>query len=153
MSLLRFVFWIFSWCISHDAIFVGENPQTSAAWRTSPIQQILDHELTWIVDFPECAHGLKDPQTGLPMRKMTRIATNSECVAHALDRPCKRLRHQRVEGATSVWSPQHNRYVGARRSEFCGDYTKQMATTIVAAVETQLDMDGYTTCPIVTYVS
>ena len=103
---------------------------------------ILQHDAAWIVDFPECAHGLKDPYSHVPMRKMTRVVTNSECVAHALDRPCRRQQHQRVEGSTYVWSDEKHKYVTMRRSTFSGGYTKQMARTIVRALEAQLMMNA-----------
>ena len=31
LSILRFVAWLFFWCVSHNVLFVGENPQTSLA--------------------------------------------------------------------------------------------------------------------------
>jgi len=134
MSLLQFVLWVFLWCVQHGSVFVGENPQSSLAWQTEPLRKLLSHEKTLVTDFPQCAFGLQDPQSREPMRKNTRVVTNSTSLAQALQRSCNHDSHQRIEGSTRVWSDDTCKYVTMKRSEYAGGYTTKLGNAIVKSV-------------------
>ncbi len=56
--------------------FLGENPLTSKAWQTKPGQRML--RMLFPTKTHLCAHGLKDPEWGMPIKKSTMLVTTSE---------------------------------------------------------------------------
>jgi len=134
MNILRFVLWVCLWCLARQSIFVGENPRTSTAWNTPPLQKLMSNEMIQVIDFAQCAHGLTDPESGLPMRKNTRIVTNCPAMSD-LVKPCLHEHHQRIEGTTRVWDTTLHKYITMQRSTYAGGYPRKLCRAILQAVE------------------
>ena len=91
-----------------------------------------------------CAHGLKDPERGMPVRKSTMLVTTSETVSRSLGLRCPGGHDHRQIKIT--WRDPSGRRVNA--SEWCGVYSAQFANNILDAFEKQLKteiVDCFTT--------
>eukprot|EP00972_Heterocapsa_arctica_P061260 9032824-Heterocapsa_arctica.AAC.1 len=76
-----------------------------------------------------CAYGLKDPVTGLPHKKTTKLASNNAAVIEHLCGRCERTQpHQRLEGSTKA----------GRRTSLAGRYTEKFCQAIVGAIESSV---------------
>ena len=112
--------------------FLGENPLTSKAWQTKPGQRMLRMLFPTKTHF--CAHGLKDPEWGMPIKKSTMLVTTSENVSRSLGLQCPGGHdHRQIK---STWRDLSGRRVNA--SEWCGGYSAEFATNILVAFEKQL---------------
>ena len=66
--------------------FLGENPLRSRAWATAPGRHML--ERLWAAGTDMCAHGLREPEYGMPAKKATQLVVTTERVAQRLGRRC-----------------------------------------------------------------
>ena len=136
-KLVKFAAWVYDYQVSRGKHWFGENPQASRAWKLPELQKVASSPDVHQVDFPQCALGLKDPTSGEPMRKMTRVLTTSPAVASNLAVHCTHDHHQLVEGSTyakgddGVWK-------SVKRSVYAGGYPQPMARAILKGFETDL---------------
>ena len=125
--------------------FLGENPLTSKAWQTKPGLRML--RMLHSTKTHLCAHGLKDPEFGMPVKKSTRLVTTSATVSLALGLQCPGGHdHRQIK---STWRDPSGRRVNA--STYCGGYTAEFATNILVAFEKQLKteiLDCYTAADV-----
>jgi hypothetical protein len=91
--------------------FVFEHPWKASSWNTSIVQHVLAQPGVKTVDFDQCSLGLTSKIHKLPMRKRTKLMTNSETVVKFFT-PCQCNRshiHQTIQGSEggvrrSVWA-------------------------------------------------
>ena len=103
---------------------MGENPLTSKAWQTKPGQRML--RMLYPTKTHMCAHGLKDPEWGMPVRKSTMLVTTSETVSRSLGLRCPGGHdHRQIK---STWRDPSGRRVNA--SAYCGGYTTEFAADL-----------------------
>ena len=89
-----------------------------------------------VVDTDMCAHGLREPEWNMPIKKPTRLVTTSAKVAVKLQKRCSGDHdHRTIEG---TW--KHDGKT-VKASEFSAGYTKTFVTSVVKAFEAQLDED------------
>ena len=128
--------------------YVVENPSGSAAWQEKPMRDLAVYSDEVIVHM--CTQGLCDPWSGEPLRKSTRLMTNSREVVQTFRRcRCKLVcqmeeswqPHKRIEGNTWVKN-DNGKWVSTRLSSYCGGYTRQFADNLVRALERELDCKG-----------
>ena len=115
--------------------FLGENPLTSKAWQTIPGLRML--KMLYSTRTHMCAHGLKDPEFGMPVRKSTKLVTTSKSVSEDLGLLCPGDHDHRV--IKSTWRDEKGRRVNA--STWCGGYTVKFCNNILDAFEKQLKAD------------
>ena len=70
--------------------FVLEHPMGASSWQMPRTRELMAADGVWSCVFDMCCFGLQTPITGQPMRKRTRILTNSAAIRAALqNRRCK----------------------------------------------------------------
>ena len=62
--------------------FCFEHPDSSSAWDLQSVRQILEIPGVITVRFDQCMVGLQSPVYGKPMRKRTRLMTNSLAIVN-----------------------------------------------------------------------
>ena len=91
--------------------FAFEHPAGATSWQQSCVQRVAERPGVLEVAFDQCMLGLKSKVQGTPMRKRTRILTNSPWLVHQLQGcQCDKTHvHQRIIGSEggvsrSVWA-------------------------------------------------
>ena len=110
--------------------FAFEHPASSSAWSLEEVGEVRKLPGVFTVVFDQCMLGLKSKTNQLPMRKRTRIMTNSAGLVLALQ-GCKcdgRHTHQTIQGSEG----------GVRRSVWAQHYPPGMVQTIVSAAPRML---------------
>jgi len=94
--------------------FAFEHPANASSWRTPCVQGVRQLPGVLCVTIDLCSLGLVSKVRGLPIRKRTRIMTNSQLIAEGLrGHMCRCTRqHQIIEGAEggvrrSVWAQMY----------------------------------------------
>ena len=72
--------------IASGRFFFFEQPELAVTWNLPSVKKTESLHGVRVVSFDMCRFGLKTPLTQQPMRKRTKIMTNSPLIAHALDR-------------------------------------------------------------------
>ena len=127
---LRFVKRVADYQRRHGALFFGENPLTSAAFKEPPIVEIMQTHGTTVVDM--CAFGLQHPDSHLPIRKPSRIITSTQSMADQLERRCPgHPHHAKIEGRIKS--------KGMSVSKFAGGYTQDFAKAVLQVFITELE--------------
>jgi hypothetical protein len=100
--------------IALDQFFGFEHPASATSWGTTPVQEIMHLQGVHCVVFDQCMLGLASPASGTPMRKRTRIMTNSVQLVQRLQHcKCDNLHeHQTIQGTEcgirrSVWAQRY----------------------------------------------
>ena len=102
--------------LSRNACFGFERPARASSWRQPEVQRVLSQPGVVVVSFDQCMLGLKSKVHGIPMRKRTKIATNSRALAARFAMPCCRCDrshvHQTIQGSEgglrrSVWAQMY----------------------------------------------
>ena len=103
-------------------LFVFEHPATASSWDTEPVQSVAALPGVVIVTFDQCMVGLTSKVTGTPMRKRTKLMTNSEAVAKCFGGLyCDRSHvHQTIQGTEG----------GVRRSTWAQLYPPPMVNML-----------------------
>ena len=107
-----------------------EQPKEAGSWQENALDGVLKH--TVLSEFDQCRLGLKDPELGMPLKKATRVATNSRRMLAALDgRKCDQgHEHRPIEG-----SVRQGKMGGTvKLSRWAERYPPAMATKIARAV-------------------
>ncbi len=107
--------------VKRGGYVVLEHPLRSWAWRLACTKELLKH--LHCVRGDSCAHGLRDPDTGTPILKPTRWATNDEVLRTALARRCVGdHEHMVIEGKLKD---------GTGRAQYCGKYWPRLVKRLV----------------------
>lgn len=92
-------------------VFIFEHPANATSWKQPSVTHVRSLPGVLVIVFDACMLGLTSKVSGIPMKKRTRIMTNSTIVAeHFRGRMCDGThRHQRIhqcEGGVSraVWA-------------------------------------------------
>jgi hypothetical protein len=115
--------------------FMGENPLTSKEWQTKPGHRMLCK--LYSTKTHMCAHGLKDPEFGMPVRKSTKLVTTSKSISEDLGLLCPGGHDHRV--IKSAWRDEKGKRVNA--SAWRGGYNLEFSNNILDAFEKQLKAD------------
>lgn len=105
--------------------FVFEHPSAATSWKTPEAQRILALPGVIVLEFDQCMLGLRSKVHEIPMRKRTKIMTNSLHIANAFRGIlCDRSHeHQVIQGAEG----------GVDRSVWAQCYPKPMVDLLVKA--------------------
>ena len=100
MQLLGFTMACIQRQIDEGRFFFFEHPARATSWKTDVVMQIARQEV-WVAEFDQCRFGLRSKVLGLPMRKRTKIMTNSRALADKLrDHYCLGCpKHQCIMGS------------------------------------------------------
>lgn len=81
--------------------FAFEHPARASSWRQDCVQQVLRMPGVVVCTFDQCMLGLRSKVSGVPMRKRTKIMTNSAALAGLLaGKMCTRChQHQTIQGS------------------------------------------------------
>lgn len=111
-------------------LFVFEHPAGATSWKTSEVQYVSGLDGVVSVTFDQCMLGLKSKVHGVPMRKRTRLLTNSTEVARRFSgHMCDKMHdHQRIQGIEG----------GLRRSQWAQCYPEPMVALLAAAAAAEV---------------
>ena len=110
---------------------MGENPAQSLAWEKPPIKSAFENCAATLCDM--CAFGERRPDTGLLVRKRTRIVGTAGLV-QSVQRLCPgNHEHQPIEGNTKIDGRS------MRVSEWAGGYTAQFARAVIRGAQKDLE--------------
>ena len=105
-------------------VFVFEHPANATSWATAEVQRVLAMPGVAVVVFDQCMTGLASP-LGTPIRKRTRLMTNSPGVVQAfLGRRCDRS-HEHLP----CWGFEH----GIQLSTWCQAYPAPMVDLLASS--------------------
>ena len=115
----------------NKGMWLGEQPHKCGSWKLACMQEMqrVNHNTY----FDMCSEGLKDPDSGLPMRKRTKLNHTSGILHHLLTehRQCSQDHdHQPIEGATR-FQDANGVWRSINRSTFAGWYTRDFATDVM----------------------
>ena len=108
--------------------FCFEHPSSSSAWALPAVRQIRENPEVFTVTFDQCMVGLQSPLYGKPMRKRTRLMTNSWAIVNnfrGLMCDKNHGEHQRIQGAEA----------GVRLSVHAQLYPRGMVERLAAAAQ------------------
>ena len=87
---IRMVLWICRHRHQRGRYYLVENPAGSAAWQFERMRERLMEEIGGkFVISDQCRYGLKDSQSGRPIKKPTGWASNSEVLLNHLGKKCR----------------------------------------------------------------
>jgi len=93
--------------IDSGGIIIFENPLPSAAWKEPSLAGLIGHAgpngvPVRLLRIDQCAYGLTDADSNLPVFKPTGILTNARCADKYLNKRCsKDHEHERLAGSNS----------------------------------------------------
>jgi len=113
--------------LQHMGIFVLEHPTGASSWRLPETVALLNQPGVFLVSFHQCRFGLKAPISGQPIRKSTRLLTNSKLIKHRFDRKfCQcSTPHRTIEGSEGPY--KLSKYCEVYPPELCEELAKALA--------------------------
>ena len=111
--------------INNGRFFFFEHPGRATSWQLASVGRVRKMPGVQEVCFHQCAVGLKSKVHGVPMRKYTRLLTNSKYVVQL-------FKDRRCDGQ-HAHQPIHGREGGMLRSTFAQQYPKEMVDLLVQA--------------------
>ena len=115
---------------SRDRYFCFEHPQKASSWKQSTVEEVRKLPGVMTITFDQCMVGLKSPITKTPMRKRTRLMTNSKALVQCFSGlMCdKSHNHCQIKGSEG----------GVKLSRYAQVYPAEMCERIARAVEIQV---------------
>ena len=106
--------------------FCIEHPQTASSWKHDSWQKLAQIPQCQITDFDQCTVGLRCPESGLPIKKRTRLLSNAPQVRQMFQgRQCSCTGpHKQIEGSAC----------GMKLSEHCQTYPFEFCQLLCQAV-------------------
>ena len=103
--------------------------ELGVSWKDKHVERILGQKGVQLVEFDQCAFGLRDPQNGKLYKKRTRVMPNCSELIEGLNVQCDHQHdHQSIEGKTRLEGKWVN------RSSCAQVYPKQMVETMVGCI-------------------
>lgn len=100
--LWNYAIQICQWQHDHGRGFILEHPLSASSWGEKSVVRLESQQGVFGVSVDQCQYGLRDPESGKPYKKPTKLLTNVE-EANCMHRKCDgKHEHQRVEGMTRV---------------------------------------------------
>ena len=97
--------------VNAGRFFVLEHPARASSWQTAEMKHLKNQPFVYEVVFDQCMTGLRSKVHRMPMRKRTRLLTNSVNVVRNFQNLCcdKSHAHQTIQGSEggvrrSVWA-------------------------------------------------
>ena len=133
--------------LQHMGLFVLEHPTGASSWRLPETVALLNQPGVFLVSFHQCRFGLKAPISGQPIRKSTRLLTNSKLIQHRFDRVfCKcTTPHKTIQG--SEGPHKLSKYCEVYLPELCEELAKALAIE-ARAKQRQVWNDQLSCCKI-----
>ena len=114
----------------------AENPASARSWDQPPLKAAFGRPDMSETVMDMCAFGKVRPDTGLHVRKKTRIEGTPE-VCEAVSRRCPGgHKHQAIEGTMKLDTPSGKRSVPV--STWAGGYTQVLCTYVLNGAEKYL---------------
>ncbi len=131
LTLFNFSLQIIEHLRSHNSIFVLEHPAGASSWRLPAMQALLRAHDTHLAQFDQCRFGLRAPISHLPIRKPTRLLTNSIEVKG-------RFHNVRCQctGGHCVIQGSEGKY---KLSVWCQTYPDPLCEALVSAIAKELE--------------
>ena len=106
--------------------FVFEHPASATSWRQNEVMRVAALPGVWVVTMDQCMCGLVSPVNRVPMRKRTKLMTNSRLIAARFaGKLCdKSHAHQEITGSEG----------GIRRSSWAQRYPPLMVEGLVQGI-------------------
>lgn len=119
--------------------FSFEHPKTADSWMEECVQDLMECNDVHEVVFDQCCFGLKDPVSGKPYQKGTRIITTNEYMKRLMNRRCNREHvHERLEGQIKIGGKWVN------RTRCAQVYPRMMVETMIKAIRMKRNGDQVT---------
>ena len=135
-KMLSFAEWCERRQSAHGGLFLGENPMGSVAWQQPPCMRMSRR--CYEAKLDQCMFGLKAPDTQEPIKKATKMLTTSRCAARNLSLRCDGHHQHRTIGGQITYKDKSGKFIRQSLSEYCGGYTKELATAMVQGFEEDL---------------
>ena len=131
MVLLKFALDVARFMIDTGGYFILEHPTGASSWRLPDVQALIAMPSAYLVAFHQCRFNLRAPISGLPIRKSTRLLTNSSIVASAFDHVyCQCCGpHKTIQGSEGPY----------KLSKHCEQYPAELCDALLIALNQQLD--------------
>jgi len=139
--------------MSKGKFFVLENPAASAAFREAPLVELAGCYGVESATFDMCTQELREPETALPMKKSTKLLSNSPAIiSHFRTQQCIcRGPHTRILGTTRVPSEigtdGQQLFKTVNLSEFAGGYTSAFSAKLLELALSDIRRDSYARPP------
>ena len=135
MALLKFSLEVAYFMMSIGGIFILEHPTGPSSWRLPEMQALINHPDTFLVTFHQCRFGLRAPLSGFPIRKSTRLLTNSSYVAARFDHVfCKcQGPHKTIQGNEGPY----------KLSKYCEQYPEELCDALLLAIQQHFDSQAH----------
>ena len=106
--------------------FVFEHPASATSWKQDVVMRVAALLNVWVVVFDQCMCGLTSPVQKVPMRKRTKLMTNSRFIAARFaGKLCDKSHvHQEITGSEG----------GIRRSVWAQRYPPLMVDSLVQGI-------------------
>ena len=116
--------------IQNGNFFAFEHPSRASSWKQDTVQEVRNLPGVWVQDFDMCMLGLTSPVLNMPMRKRTRVMTNSRVLAALLgNKFCDRKHeHQLIQGQEG----------GISRAKWAQKYPAGLVNIFVEAASAEL---------------
>ncbi|CAK8990695.1 unnamed protein product [Durusdinium trenchii] len=129
LMLIDLAMWIAEHQVSSGNYFGFEHPAGSLAWNRASVTFVQRHSSVRIAEFDQCQFGLESVQTKTPIKKRTKVMTNSDELMKALHGQfCPGTHtHQIISGSEG----------GLKRSTAAQVYPDRLCITICKALIAQ----------------
>ena len=125
--LLIFAIRLCEFCDELGIKFIFEHPHAASSWKHCAMERLLDRPNVIYTKADQCQYGLQG-QSGLPQRKRTGFATNSEAIAQALSKLCP-------------GNHEHEVTIGGNRSQRSQVYPEKLRSAILKAYSQSINVD------------
>ena len=118
--------------VRRNKFFCFEHPWRASSWRKECMERLASQPGCFTIDFDQCCTGLRCPATLRPIRKRTKLLSNSPAI-YDIFQPlqCRCTEpHKQIEGSVD----------GLRLSEYCQHYPRELCEKIAEAVQLQLSL-------------
>jgi hypothetical protein len=139
-EVLMFVWKVTRWQKARGRVHAGENPEGSLAWKEDPIRVAYEGEGDVITH--ACRWGKKRPDTGMLIRKPTRIRGTKE-ICQEVNFQCRGgHEHSPLEGRM-----RNEQGKSVPATEWAGGYAPAFARALIKGAEKGLIARGWSTNP------
>ena len=124
--LLTFAIRLCEFCDDLGIKFIFEHPHAASSWKHRAMERLLARPNVIYTKADQCQYGLQG-QSGLPQRKRTGFATNSEAISQALCKLCP-------------GNHEHEVIIGGNRSQRSQVYPEKLRAAILKAYSQSINV-------------
>ena len=113
---------------SNNRFFVFEHPSRACSWKQDIVLEIMNLPGVYAQDFDMCMMGLTSPVMNIPMRKRTKVMTNSKALVALLQNKFCNTQHEH--------QLIHGQEGGISRAVWAQKYPQKLVNILVEAAKT-----------------